>query len=102
MNTTVVDVSPGLVTTCAQTAAGPMCWGDNYFGQLGDSTTDSRDTPTAVVSLETTARPSTGSFHACALSGGQILCWGDNSFGQLGIGTFSVSVTPVEVAFPSP
>jgi alpha-tubulin suppressor-like RCC1 family protein len=97
---TVTDAVAGDDITCAETTAGPRCWGSNFFGQLGDGTAADRRKPVAVKALATAARPATGTAHACALSTGEVYCWGDNSLGQLGIGTFSVAMKPVEVAFP--
>jgi alpha-tubulin suppressor-like RCC1 family protein len=86
--------------TCAQTTGSARCWGDNFYGQLGDGTTVARRSPATVKSLAASARPAAGADHACALVGGEVHCWGDNSLGQLGNGTFSVSLTPVDVVFP--
>src|SRR5262249_55464161 len=99
-NTTVLDVVAGDASTCAQTANGPLCWGNNFYGQLGDGTTSGHKTPTAVASLVAAAQLATGTSHSCALNNGEVDCWGDNSVGQLGNGTFSAALTPVEVAFP--
>jgi len=96
---TVTDVVAAETGTCAQTLNGPRCWGDNFFGQLGDGTTVSRSTPTPVVSLDVAARPAMGTAHSCALSDGEVYCWGDNARGELGLGTFAVAPSPVAVAF---
>jgi alpha-tubulin suppressor-like RCC1 family protein len=73
--------------------AGIYCWGSNSNGQLGDNTTTSRTTATAVA---TTNQGSTsastwftqvvaGTSHTCALrNDGAVFCWGLNTSGQLG------------------
>ena len=44
-----VQVSIGDLHTCAVAVDGLIyCWGDNYFGQLGDGTTERRLTPVQV------------------------------------------------------
>jgi len=86
-----IQISGGGSFTCALNLnQKAYCWGDNYFGQLGnDSTTDS-NTP-VLVSMGTDSYTSigTGSSHACArrTTQGRVLCWGLNWFGQLGDGT---------------
>lgn len=48
---TITGVAVGGAHTCAVTADGPMCWGSNYSGQLGDGTRTDRTTPVAVLGL---------------------------------------------------
>jgi alpha-tubulin suppressor-like RCC1 family protein len=75
---------------CALMQSGTArCWGNNNFGQLGDSTTTNSALPVVVPGLTGITMLSAGSRHTCALSASnaQVSCWGINSTGQLGIGT---------------
>ena len=66
------------------------CWGRNSDGELGDGTTTTGTSPTAV-SLnagENVIDVGSGDSHTCALlDDGSIKCWGSNYYGQLGDGT---------------
>ena len=81
-----------------------FCWGDDDFGQLGDTGIVNSTTPIPVdsagVAMALTG-VTTGAAHTCALkAGGAAYCWGDNAAGQLGIGTTdgNAHATPVQVA----
>ena len=42
-------ITAGRYFSCARTAGGAVqCWGDNFYGQLGDDTTTNRPTPVAL------------------------------------------------------
>lgn len=108
-----VDLSAGRDYTCAVRASGAVvCWGNNYYGQLGDGTRMDRWTPVVVSGLTDAVEVSAGSAHTCARrSTGGVACWGANYYGQLGDGTRGhsmcdlgggtlrdCSLTPVEVS----
>ena len=100
LSSDVAAVTAGYGHNCALTAAGGvLCWGNNWYGQIGDGTATNRNSPLAVTGLSSSvAAISAGGFHNCALtSAGGVLCWGHNSTGQLGDGTWTDSSAPVSV-----
>ncbi len=87
------------------------CWGNNFYGQLGDSTLGDNGSGVPV--------PVSGGFtftsiavgrnydgHTCALdANGAAYCWGANYYGQLGVGTFlapPANLVPVVPHEPAP
>ena len=89
------SLAAGEYFTCGLTSAGvAYCWGENYYGELGDGTTTPHSAPTAVAGGRTFTKLVAAKYHACGLtSGGAAYCWGYNSRGQIGDGTtFSRSV----------
>ena len=97
---TVKQIVAGNLHTCVLLSNGGIkCWGNNFFGNLGNgSSTDVAD-PSGMgrqmpwVFLGT-GRYATqlvlGAFHTCALlDDGTMKCWGSNDAGQLGTGNTS-------------
>ena len=79
-------------------------WGDNYHGQLGNSSRQSSSTLVQVVGengkgwLEDVEQIAAGFWHSLALKGdGTIMAWGNNFWGQLGTGDRDDRVVPVRV-----
>lgn len=90
-------------SACGVTAAGVgYCWGQNFYGQLGDGTFTLRIAPTAVntgVAFATTQGSLVaGDLHTCGFTtGGSGFCWGNNENGELGNNTRTVRLTPTSV-----
>ncbi|MBP1464367.1 carboxypeptidase regulatory-like domain-containing protein [Candidatus Chloroploca sp. M-50] len=86
--------------TCALLDNGSAnCWGQNYYGQLGDGTMTNRLTPVTVSGLSGVVTLVAGDDHTCALLADRgARCWGSNYHGQLGDGTTTDWLTPTTVS----
>ena len=99
-------IEVGFSTSCALGNDNKLyCWGQNDDGQIGDSSTTDRTTPTAV-SLPSGVTAftdfDTGSNFTCAQgNNNDLYCWGRNDHGQLGIGSLYPQTTPTSVLMPS-
>ncbi len=94
-------ISAGYYHTCALLKNGSVrCWGDNYYGQLGDNTTISRNEPVSVSNLTFGVRQiSSGGSHNCVLTENNgVKCWGRNDTGQIGDGSTTNQPLPVDVS----
>lgn len=80
-------------------------WGDNYFGQLGQSGSlngytarAARSSPTQVGTLKNWASVTCGEYTAAAVkTDGTLWTWGRNIFGELGLGDTIVRSSPCQV-----
>jgi alpha-tubulin suppressor-like RCC1 family protein len=93
-------LSAGAKVTCALVSSGAVdCWGENYFDEMGNGSSQKQfTTPVAVPGITNAIEVAAGGSHVCALlADGSVKCWGDNQFGELGIGYTSKDSTPVRV-----
>jgi alpha-tubulin suppressor-like RCC1 family protein len=94
-------VAAGGNSTCGIANGGVgYCWGNNSFGQLGNSATTNSAIPIKVVGGLIFSSMTVGSLDgfACGLTtSGAAYCWGYNDYGQLGNGNFTTSTVPVAV-----
>lgn len=100
----ITQLACGDYHTVLLTATGKVySWGDNQFGQLGESTTQSKAEPTAVVlsalGTKTVTAISTRGLHNLLLANdGTVYAWGYNAQGQVGDGTLTNKLAPVLVS----
>ena len=87
----VIAVAAGYRHSLALCSDGTLAaWGENSYGQLGNGTTVSQNTPvavdrTGVLSGRVVIAISAGQYHSMALcSDGTVATWGENSSAQLG------------------
>jgi alpha-tubulin suppressor-like RCC1 family protein len=79
----VTQVATGRYHSCAVIEDGSVkCWGANNYGQLGNTTSPTTDTPQLVAGV-TATQIASGANHSCALTGPVVRCWGSDEYGQL-------------------
>jgi filamentous hemagglutinin family protein len=103
----IIMIASGYDHTIALTDDGYVfSWGCNFYGQLGDGTTDDASRPVQVLSgeqgggtyIHNISRISAGGYHSVALADdGSVFTWGYNLHGQLGDNTTANSSIPVQV-----
>lgn len=96
----VSHISVGGALSCAIHAGAAKCWGAGNVGQIGNSGTVLRTSPTQVTGLTSsvTEISAISGSHVCAIHSGAAKCWGSNTKGQLGDGTTTQRSAPVAVS----
>lgn len=85
---------------CGIRANGTLwCWGEEYFGQLGNGGGATETIPAGVqVGSDTWRIVSTGGGHSCGIKAdGTAWCWGEGADGKLGNNSGANSTVPVQV-----
>jgi alpha-tubulin suppressor-like RCC1 family protein len=97
----VTIIKSGHHHTCAiDISESVFCWGLNSAGQLGISSTESKNIPAKVQGVSNASHVSCGPHHNCAITKprGALFCWGENFDGRIGDGSRSNSIAPVPVS----
>ncbi len=81
-----MDIVAGNMHTCVRTRGGRvLCWGNNYYGFLGNHGTKDSARPVEVEEAKGATALAAGTQHTCALlPSRRVLCWGGNGSMQLG------------------
>jgi alpha-tubulin suppressor-like RCC1 family protein len=89
-------VATGNNFSCALTTLGGVqCWGENYWGQLGNGQEQTAFSPTVSGITTGATQIAAGYSHACAIANnGGVQCWGNNIYGELGTGDNNHSSSP--------
>jgi alpha-tubulin suppressor-like RCC1 family protein len=93
-------VAAGNASTYALKSDGTVrAWGDNTYGQLGNSGWTASDIPVSVSSLTAVVAIAAGGEHALAVKAdGTVWAWGKNGYGQLGDNSTTARNAPVQVS----
>jgi alpha-tubulin suppressor-like RCC1 family protein len=98
----VKQIALGVSAPCTcvlKTDGSALCWGNNWYGQLGDGTENTRTAPAPVLNLSGAFQLASGDRQVCAVQADRTAsCWGNNSFGQLGDGTKDNKNLPTPVS----
>jgi len=74
------------------------CWGNNQDSQLGNDSTASLSSPTAI-STDFWQMVIAGDKHSCGIDeNGELFCWGKNDSGQVGNGSTIIQAEPAAIS----
>ncbi len=103
--TGITQISAGYAHVLALKFDGTVwSWGDNFNGELGDSTTTNRNTPVQVHGVSNilfltgvTQIAAGQQFNVALIAGGNVLAWGLDTNGELGDNSLKDKYVPVQV-----
>ncbi len=99
---TFVQVAVGTLHACGLTPRGRVyCWGSNFYGSLGDGTTQDRSIPAPVIQPDSLRFVQVVANYnvTCGLTAlGDAHCWGNGE--EVGAGSTAPRLTPTAVAQP--
>ncbi|NDI35183.1 S-layer homology domain-containing protein [Chengkuizengella sediminis] len=97
----IQEVSAGGLHTVALASDGTVyTWGWNFYGQLGDGTSEQKNEPQKIIvevnegAIITQVSAGSGYSTAALASDGKVYMWGLNSWGQLGLGDSAQTTEP--------
>jgi len=94
----ITAIAAGAVHSVALGGDGQVwTWGSNYYGELGDGTTEDRRAPISVL-FSATSITAGCSYTLAARRDGFVYVWGLNNYGQLGDGTTQDRHTPTQIS----
>ena len=94
-------ISTGMTHSCAIGSGDLYCWGNNRYGQIGNSSNYSIPTKVGTSALNRALKfdsVSAGGNHTCGIAEGSIFCFGNNRSGQLGVGNTETTSLPTPIA----
>ncbi len=90
------EISTAIANSCAIKTDGTLwCWGDNYYGQLGNFGS-AIETPLKIDENVGWESVSVGDIHLCAVKSGELYCKGKNEYAVLGTGSANFDLTEKE------
>lgn len=97
---TFTSIAVGTRSICGLTASGQAyCWGENFGGQVGNSSTIPQTQPTATSTTLRFTKLVEAMDHVCGLTlSSSVACWGYNANGAIGNGTTINQLAPQVVA----
>lgn len=88
----------GDVGVAVKTDGSLWTWGDNQYGQLGDGTTENKDSNNPVKIMDDVCCVDLGENCGAAVkTDGSLWMWGKNESGQFGNGTTENSIVPIKI-----
>jgi hypothetical protein len=94
----VSAISAGGNHTCAVVSGAAKCWGDGYYGRLGNGSSESSTVPVSVIGMSRGVTSiSAGDEHTCAIQYGTVKCWGYGFTGALGNNSSGNTTLPLDV-----